>query len=228
MAFNFFLAWLHTPSIVFEWAPVKRSKKFSEWLTITWMPPRLFRLKYGENLSEIIVVQSSTNWCTRPATKVSLVLLGTRNASARPVPLSNMPQTHVPRLLHPRLYLHLWPNIDSLIKAGFHMIADNRGSQIADRRKFCDRLRSYENTLLRSPAILRSWSQTIAEDRTMFYLLRSSAIICDRLRSCDHMETKVLWSAIEMYPIIFLILTDDSMFLSHKARMFDYSNAHLL
>ena len=94
---------------------MKRSKKFSEWLTITWMPPGLFRLKYGENLSEIIVVQSSTNWCTRPATKVSLVLLGTRNASARPVPLSNMPQTHVPRLLHPRLYLHLWPNIDSLI-----------------------------------------------------------------------------------------------------------------
>ena len=42
------------------------------------------------------------------------------------------------------------------IKAGFHMIADDRGSQIADRRKFCDRLRSYGNTLLRSPAILRS------------------------------------------------------------------------
>ena len=83
-------------------------------------------------------------------------------------------------------------------KAGFHMIADDRGSQ------------------------------TIAEDRTMFYLLRSSAINCDRLRSCDHMETKVLRSAIEMYPTIFLILTDDSTFLSHKARMFDYSNAHLL
>ena len=94
---------------------MKESNKFSEWLTITWMPPRLFRLKYGENLSEITVVQDSTNWCTRPATKVSLVLLGTRNASARPVPLSNMPQTHVPRLLRPRLYLHLWPNIDSLI-----------------------------------------------------------------------------------------------------------------
>ena len=91
------------------------------------------------------------------------------------------------------------------------MIADDRGSHIADRRKFCDRLRSYGNTLQRSPAILRS-----------------SAIICDRLRSCDHMETKVLRSAIEMYPIIFLILTDDSTLLSHKARMFVYSNAHLL
>ena len=30
---------------------------------------------------------------------------------------------------------------------------------------------------------------------------------CDRLRSCDHMETKVLRSAIETYPIIILILT---------------------
>ena len=102
---------------------------------------------------------------------------------------------------------------------------DRRRSRIADRRSqiaessaivcdhmethFCDRLRSCDR------------------DRR-FYLLRSSAIICDRLRSCDHMETKVLRSAIEMYPIIFLILTDDSTFLSHKARMFDYSNAHLL
>ena len=56
------------------------------------------------------------------------------------------------------------------LKAGFHVIADDRGSRIADRRKFCDRLRSYGNTLLRSSA----------EDRTMFYLLRSSAINCDR------------------------------------------------
>ena len=42
------------------------------------------------------------------------------------------------------------------LKAGFHTIADDRGSQIADRKKFCDRLRSYGNTLERSPAILRS------------------------------------------------------------------------
>ena len=41
------------------------------------------------------------------------------------------------------------------------------------------------------------------------------------------METKVLRSAIEIYPI-FLIPTDDSTLLSHKARMFVYSNAHLL
>ena len=83
-----------------------------------------------------------------------------------------------------------------LFKAGFHMIADDRGSQIAEssaivcdhmETHFCDRLRSCDRD--------RRRSQTIAEDRTMFYLLRSSAIICDRLRSCDHMETKVLRSA---------------------------------
>ena len=42
------------------------------------------------------------------------------------------------------------------------------------------------------------------------------SIFCDRLRSCDHMETTVLRSAIEMYPIIFLILTDDSTLISHN------------
>ena len=35
----------------------------------------------------------------------------------------------------------------------------------------------------------------------------TSAIFCNRLRSCDHMETKVLRSAIETYPIIILIQT---------------------
>ena len=99
------------------------------------------------------------------------------------------------------------PGNRASIKAGFHMIADDRESQIVDRRKFCDHVETHFCDRLRSSAILRLWSQTIAEDRTMFYLLRSSAIICDRLRSCDHMETKVLRSAIETYPIIILILT---------------------
>ena len=36
--------------------------------------------------------------------------------------------------------------------------------------------------------------------------IEHGSIFCDRLRSCDHMETKVLQSAIEMYPVIFLIL----------------------
>ena len=40
--------------------------------------------------------------------------------------------------------------LSHVLKAGFHMIADDRGSRIADRKKFCDRLRSYGNTLLRS------------------------------------------------------------------------------
>ena len=71
---------------------------------------------------------------------------------------------------------------------------DRRRSWIADRRKLCDRLRSYGNTLLRSSAILRSYGN----------------------------------QSFEMYLIIFLILTDDSTLLSHKARMFVYSNAHLL
>ena len=94
------------------------------------------------------------------------------------------------------------------------MIAERR-LRIADRNEVCDRLRSYGNILLRSSAFLRSRSQTIAGDRTMFYLLRSSAIVCDliirdQLRLCDHMETQVLRSAIETHPIIFRVLSHDS------------------
>ena len=126
-------------------------------------------------------------------------------------------------------HAHILNYIYRSFKAGFHMIAENRGSQIAEssaivcnhmETHFCDRLRSCDRDRRRSQKIEHG---SIFCDR-----LRSSAINCDRLRSCDHMEIKVLRSAIEMYPIIFLILTDDSTFLSHKARMFDYSNAHLL
>ena len=110
-------------------------------------------------------------------------------------------------------------------------IADHR-SQIAEssaivcdhmETHFCDRLRSCDRN--------RRPSQTIAEDRTMFYLLRSPAIVCDHLRSFAILRSYGNQSSaicVEMYPIIFLILTDDSTFLSHKARVFDYSNAHLL
>ena len=62
--------------------------------------------------------------------------------------------------------LHQW------VKAGFHMIAD--------RRKFCDRLPSYRNTLL------WSWSQMITENRTMF------SVFCDRLRS-DRLDFLASW-----------------------------------
>ena len=79
----------------------------------------LFRLKYGENLSEIIYVPGSTNCCISPVTRVSLVLSGTRNARALPVPLSTMPKTQVPLPIRPRLYLRLWPNIDSSISTVF-------------------------------------------------------------------------------------------------------------
>ena len=51
------------------------------------------------------------------------------------------------------------------IKAGFHMIADDRESQIVDRRKFCDRLRSYGNPLLRSFAIVCDPAIVIVDDR---------------------------------------------------------------
>ena len=63
------------------------------------------------------------------------------------------------------------------LKAGFHMIADDRESQIADPRKFCDRLRLYGNPFLRSFAI-------VCDRLRSFAILRSygnqSSAICDR------------------------------------------------
>ena len=56
-------------------------------------------------------------------------------------------------------------HFQSFLKAGFHMIADDRESQIVDRRKFCDRLRSYGNPLLRSFAIGCDPAIVIADDR---------------------------------------------------------------
>ena len=74
---------------------------------------------------------------------------------------------------------------------------DHRRSWITDHKNFCDLLQSYGNALLRSSMILQLWSQTIADkDRTMFYLLRSFAIVCNQLRLCNRMQTKVLRSAI--------------------------------
>ena len=52
--------------------------------------------------------------------------------------------------------------------AGFHMIADDRGSRIADRKMFCDRLQSYENTLLRSSAIVRTYEPVKAVHVLMY------------------------------------------------------------
>ena len=100
-----------------------------------------------------------------------------------------------------------------LFKAGFHMIADRR-SQIAIRSAIvCDHMETYFCDRLRSCDRDRRRLQTITEDRTMFYLLRSSAIPCDQLQLCNHMETKVLRSAIETHPIIFRVLSHDSTLL---------------
>ena len=74
------------------------------------------------------------------------------------------------------------------LKAGFHMIADRR-SQIADRNKVCDRLRSYGNYFcdrLRSCDRDRRQSQKIEPCSISCDRLWSIAIVCD-LRSaiCD-------------------------------------------
>ena len=66
------------------------------------------------------------------------------------------------------LYFLVFDRLRTLVTVEAHILSslivfykgwfpyDRRRSRIADRRKFSDRLRSYGNTLLRSPAILRS------------------------------------------------------------------------
>jgi len=87
------------------------------------------------------------------------------------------------------------------------MIADDRGSQIAKCSAIvCDHMETslkiqsstdkYVRRLLSASQYCRVRGNQIVE-HSLF------AIICDQLRSCDHMETKVLRSAIETYPIIF-------------------------
>ena len=68
-------------------------------------------------------------------------------------------------LTNKNLFLLSNNNHQIVVKAGFHMIADDRESQIVDRRKFCDRLRSYGNPLLRSYAIVCDPAIVIADDR---------------------------------------------------------------
>ena len=74
------------------------------------------------------------------------------------VPVSPSPTSPSPCIPNPESYVPVpkSPSPRPTFKAGFHMIADDCGLQIADHKKFCDRLRSYGNTLLRSSAILRS------------------------------------------------------------------------
>ena len=69
-------------------------------------------------------------------------------------------------------------------KAGFHMIADRRSQKVLRSSAI---IWKHTSAIACDSAIViaddRRRSQTIAEDRTMFYLLRSSAIVCDHLRS---------------------------------------------
>ena len=72
------------------------------------------------------------------------------------------------------------------LKAGFHMIADRR-SQIADRNKICDRLRSISIVCDLRSAII--WKPAFR-----WNMVLSSAIVCDHDRriaddrtSCFHM-----------------------------------------
>ena len=97
-------------------------------------------------------------------------------------------------LLRFAMGVHIWINNRQLYTTRLVSIWSQtiafRGSQIAKcsaivcdhmETHFCDRLRSCDGD--------RRRSQTIAEDRAMFYLLRSSAIVCDRLRS-----NAIVWS----------------------------------
>ena len=65
------------------------------------------------------------------------------------------------------------------------IVCDHMETHVCDRLRSCDRLQSCDHMETKTKiwfyqtSILRSWSQTIAEDRTMFYLLRSSAIVCN-------------------------------------------------
>ena len=100
-----------------------------------------------------------------------------------------------------RIYL---PRAHYRLKAGFHMIADDRGSQIAKCSAIvCDHMETHLCDRLRSCDRDRRRSQKVEPCSIFCDRLRSFAIVCDQLRSCDHMETKVLLSAIETYPIIF-------------------------
>ena len=62
------------------------------------------------------------------------------------------------------------------VKAGFHMIANDRGSRIADRKKFGDRLRSCDR------------------DRRRSQKIEPCSIFCDRLRSfAINCDCAIIW-----------------------------------
>ena len=73
----------------------------------------------------------------------------------------------------------------------------------------------------------RKRSQKIAEDRAMFYLLRSFAIVCDQLRSCDHIETIESFAICDQN-VSHNIFTHDSTHFSNKAQNSLEANVYLL
>ena len=69
----------------------------------------------------------------------------------------------------------MWISDESMqftLKAGFHMIADDRGSQNVLRSSGI--IWKHTSAIVCDPAIT---SQTIADDRPMFYLLRLTGIV---------------------------------------------------
>ena len=108
--------------------------------------------------------------------------------------------------------------LPKILNAGFHMIADRR-SQIAIRSAIvCDHMETYFCDRLRSCDRDRRRSKKTEPCSNFCDRLRLSAIPCDQLRLCDHMETKVLRSAIETHPIIFRVLSHDSMLVCSIVR----------
>ena len=90
-----------------------------------------------------------------------------------------------------------------LFKAGFHMIADDRGSQIADRRS---------QKVLRSSAII--WKHTsaiacdpaivIADDRRRSQKIEPCSIFCDRLRlSAIVCDPAIIWKQVSRVHMTF-------------------------
>ena len=100
------------------------------------------------------------------------------------------------------------------------MIADDRESQIVDRRKFCDRLRSYGNPLLRSFAIVSD------RDRRRSQEIEPYSIFCDRLRSSAILRSYGNQSSAICDRNVshnnFNSDSNDSLLLSNRARMFVY------
>ena len=80
------------------------------------------------------------------------------------------------------------------------MIADDRGSQIAESSAI---IWKHTSAIACDPAIV------IAEDRTLFYLLRSSAIVCDPAiiwkPTFNSKVRKSSWISIKLYQFLSVV-----------------------